>query len=291
MTLTRRRFLTITAALAANPASAGTEHWRGQALGADVSVTVRGPREAARHAIAETRTLLAQIDALFSLYDPSSTLSQLNRRGVFNAPDPRFVTLMQAADWGFRVTGGLFDPTVQPLWLASAAGQDPAAGCAAVGWNRVRFNAGLVQLDTGQALTFNGIAQGFATDLVSDRLTALGLRDVLVNIGEYRALGGPWRLAISDPMHGMLGMRTLTDSAIATSSPTAMQLGAQTHILHPTARPNWSTVSVEATTATLADCLSTALCLAPRDQIAALRDVPEVMRITLVDFDGNLFTV
>ena len=291
MTLTRRRFLTISAAMAATPANAATEHWQGRALGAEVSLTVRGPRDAAAHAIAETRALLTEIEALFSLHDPGSALSRLNASGALAAPDARFVALMQAADQGFRVTGGLFDPTVQPLWLASANGHDPAQARAAVGWDRVRFDARAVQLGAGQALTFNGIAQGFATDLISDRLLALGLRDVLVNIGEHRALGGPWQLAISDPVHGMLGLRSLTDRAIATSSPAAMQLGAHTHILHPTARPHWSTVSVEATTATLADCLSTALCLATRDQAAALRDLPDVLRITLVDFDGNLSTL
>lgn len=291
MTLTRRRFLTISAALAATPASAATEQWQGRAMGAEVSLTVRGPRDAAAHAITETQALLRQIEALFSLHDPGSALSRLNATGVLTAPDARFVALMQAADQGYRVTGGLFDPTMQPLWLASARGHDPAQARAAVGWDRVRFDARAVRLGAGQAVTFNGIAQGFATDLISDRLLSLGLRDVLVNIGEHRALGGPWQLAISDPAHGMLGLRSLTDRAIATSSPTAMHLGAQTHILHPTARPHWSTVSVEAATATLADCLSTAICLAPRDQAAALRHLPDVLRVTLVDFDGNLSTL
>ena len=62
MTLTRRRFLTISAAMAATPANAATEHWQGRALGAEVSLTVRGPRDAAAHAIAETRMLLGQIE-------------------------------------------------------------------------------------------------------------------------------------------------------------------------------------------------------------------------------------
>jgi thiamine biosynthesis lipoprotein len=51
-------------------------------------------------------------------------------------------------------------------------------------------------------------------------------------------------------------------------------------------------VSVEATSATLADALSTCLVLAPRAQIEALRaEVPEMHRITLVDADGNLVTL
>lgn len=286
--LTRRRFLAISAAVAAGPAWAERHSWQGRALGADVSLTIHGPRPVAASAVEQLRRILAEVEKLFSLYDESATLVQLNGKGHLLSPDPRFVALMQAADHAHHLTGGLFDPTVQPLWRALADGGDIAGGQRAVGWHRVAFNRHRIDLAAGQALTFNGIAQGFATDLIADELKAHGLTDTLINIGEYRALGGPWRLAISDPAHGELGMRTLRNRAIATSSPAAMMLGAQTHILHPAARPCWSTVSVEAETATLADSLSTALCLAPRDQVAAMRDADGVNRITLVDFDGNL---
>ena len=291
MMLTRRRFLTISAAMAAGPAWATPQRWEGRAFGADVSLTIRGPRDDAMAAIEATRRIIARVEGLFSLYDPASALSELNRVGRLREPDPDFLALMQAADLGYRLTSGLFDPTVQPLWRALADGSDTAAATAAMGWDRVRFDAGAIRLDRGQALTFNGIAQGFATDLVTAQFQRLGLTETLVNIGEYRALGGSWRLAISDPVHGELGTRRITQGAIATSSPAAMSLGAQAHILHPRHRARWSTVSVEADTATLADCLSTALCLAPLDQIAALRAADGIGQITLVDFNGDLTTL
>ena len=87
--------------------------------------------------------------------------------------------------------------------------------------------------------------------------------------GGSAAIGGPFRLSLEDPHFGPVGLRTLHDKAMATSSPGAMMLGQRAHILHPTARaaPLWSTISVEADSAALADGLSTALCLASRDQI------------------------
>ncbi len=285
MRMTRRHFLTISAAMAAAPAWADTHSWQGHAFGAEVSLTIKG---GSAEVLQKVRTRLLEIEKLFSLYDPGSALVWLNNEGVLYDPDDRFIRLMRAADVANAVTNGLFDPTVQPLWRAVAEGDDIDTARALIGWDRVQFDAGRVKLDAGQALTFNGIAQGFATDLVTEQLHALGLTDTLVNIGEYRALGGPWRLGISDPMHGQLGMRTLQGNAIATSSPTAMQLGQQMHILHHKARARWSTVSVEAATATLADCLSTALCLAPRDLIDAVRATDGIQRITLVDFQGNL---
>ena len=291
MKITRRRFLTISAAMAATPAWAAPQHWQGRAFGAYVSLTIRGAKDVATEVIDAARRIIADVEALFSLYDPASALSQLNATGAMLRPASRFLTLMQAADDGHRLTDGLFDPTVQPLWQALAHGTDPTQAGLAIGWERVRFDHSAITLGQDQALTFNGIAQGFATDLVTEAFAALGLTDVLVNIGEYRALGGPWRLAVSDPAHGRLGMRTLRTGAIATSSPSAMSLGDQSHILHPQRQPQWSTVSVEARTATMADCISTALCLATRDQIADIRAADGIHRITLVDFNGDLTTL
>lgn len=288
MPMNRRRFLTISAAMAVTPVWAGTQSWQGRALGADVSLTIRGAPGASTAVLAQMRAILAEVEILFSLYDPTSALVKLNDTGLLSEPADEFIALMAASDRAYRITNGLFDPTVQPLWRAMAKGSDISAARSAIGWDRVRWDDRHVQLGPGQALTFNGIAQGFATDLVAERLSALGLRDVLVNIGEYRAIGGLWRLGIRDPAHGQLGMRTLDGGAIATSSPGAMALGDHAHILHAYAQPRWSTVSVEAETATLADCLSTALCLAPRDLIDAVRNYDDVRRITLVDFAGNL---
>lgn len=291
MRMDRRRFLTISAGFTAVPGLAQAAEWRGRAFGADVVLTIRGPRDAAQAALSEARQLIAQVEQLFSLYDPHSRLSELNRTGKLAAPHPQFTALMRAADTAHVQTDGLFDPTVQPLWQALAEGRNAASVLPSIGWDRVRFDARGIELGTDQALTFNGIAQGFATDLVADALAARGITDALVNIGEYRGHGGPWRLGIEDPLQGLMGTRTLHGGAIATSSPAATMVGRFGHILHETAHPQWSTVSVEASSATVADSLSTAMVLAPRDQIEAIRTRADITRVTLVDFDGNLMTL
>lgn len=292
MTLTRRRFLTISAGFACAPRFAEANTWQGRAFGADVSITLRGPNSHTMPTLRQARAQIAEIEKLFSLHDPASALSQLNTTGALHSPDSRFVALMQAADHAFTVTDGLFDPTVQTLWRATATGENIDVAQRAVGWRRVRFDTQKITLSPGQALTFNGIAQGFATDEITQTLKAHGLQNVLVNIGEFRALGGPWRLGLSDPTWGHLGTRTVTDTAIATSSPGAMSLGRADHILHPVAQPQWSTVSVEATTATLADSLSTALVLAPLDQITTIKQASrDLGRITLVSGQGEVTTI
>ena len=107
------------------------------------------------------------------------------------------------------------------------------------------------------------------------------------------ARGGPWRLGVADPVHGIALERTITDGAIATSSPGAMWLGAQGHILSPAGHaPMWSSVSVEATNATLADAVSTALCLADRAAMRRIKQaLPEMHRIIAIDADGNIATI
>ena len=294
MTLTRRRFLTLSAAAAgaaiASPGAAAQTSWQGRAFGADVSLTLHGPRAVTGPALTMTRALLRDVERCFSLYDPASLLVQLNATGQL-VPNDHMRALMQAADLAHRITGGLFDPTVQPLWQALAAGTDPASARQAIGWERVQWSAQHIQLGRGQALTFNGIAQGYATDVISAALEQAGLTQTLVNIGEYRSSGGPWSLGLSDPQFGHMGNRTLVDGAIATSSPAATPIGPDGHILHTAAQPHWSTVSVEAKTATLADSLSTALVLAPLEQVRNIRRIAGVRRITLVGMDGDLITL
>ncbi|MCC1494968.1 FAD:protein FMN transferase [Cognatishimia sp. F0-27] len=292
MSLTRRRFLHLSAAFACAPQLARADSWQGRALGADVSVTLAGPREETAAALVAIPAALRRIEALFSLYDSGSALSRLNAAGALPAPDPAFLSLLRAAGRAHAQTGGLFDPTVQPLWSAQALGGDVKAARRLIGWERLRFGAAGVVLDDGQALTLNGIAQGFATDMIRAQLASAGFTRALIQIGEHAALGGPFRLGIDDPAQGHLGHVTLADSAIATSSPGAMRLGYGSHILSPTgSAPLWSTVSIEAPTATLADALSTAAVFMPRAALIRLKAEAGLRRVLVVDHDGRLSTL
>jgi thiamine biosynthesis lipoprotein len=289
----RRRFLQILAS-AALPAAFGrpvaAAAWQGVAFGADCSVELAGPGAEAFLATLPAR--LAQIERLFSLYDPASELSRLNAAGGLADPTPEMRAILTLCDQLHRVTGGRFDPTVQPLWRALADGRETATARAAIGWGRVGL-AREVQLGAGQALTLNGIAQGFAADLIRADLAAAGFVHALVNLGEFAALGGPWHLAVADPQWGEMALRSLTGTAIATSCPAATLVGGQSHILDPRGgAPQWSTVSVEADSAAVADGLSTALCLASKaDAQAILAQLPGVGSVTLIAPSGDLSTI
>jgi thiamine biosynthesis lipoprotein len=293
----RRRFIQIVAAAACLPASARAETLRHRrlALGAEAEIVLTGPPAVTGPALAAAAAEIERAEALFSLHRADSLLSRLNAVGRVDAPPPDFLELLRLCGRLHRATDGRFDPTVQPLWRALAEGRDPAPARATLGWSRVTLAGGSVRLGPGQALTLNGIAQGWATDRVTEALARHGLTRALVNIGEHRALGGPFRLGIEDPAAGLLGHLTLKDRAVATSSPGALVLAdGSAHILDPLGGgpPVWSTVCVTAPSATLADGLSTALCLTPREAIGPALDLlGGDIAVRLVDRDGTLTTI
>lgn len=292
--ITRRRFLTISCAALGAPARAAgvTTRWHGRALGANVSVAIHGPADIAEPALAEALRQIARVEALFSLYAPDSLLVALNRTGQLDAPPADMLALFEASSAMHAATGGLFDPTVQVLWQALATGVPPEDAQPHIGWSRVAVSPERIQLAPGQQLSFNGIAQGYATDRVSDALRAAGLRDIHVNIGEHAAYGDARRLGLSDPTHGHLGHLTLNNGAVATSSPGATHVRGAAHIFGPRGEaPLWSTITVMAHRATEADALSTALCLAPVDVLQRARALPGIQRIVAVTPDGDLITL
>lgn len=276
MTLTRRRFLTIaaTAALAATPARALTE-WRGMALGARARILIDHPEAAA--ITAEAAAEIARLEGIFSLYRADSALSQLNATGRLDAPPFELLECLALCGSVHAATGGLFDPTVQPLWSLYAesysAGRAPTAtqivaAQARTGWAGVSADADSIRLRPGMALTLNGVAQGFVADKVAALLRERGLSHVMVDTGELQALGPmpdgtDWPVQLTSG--GTLALRQgglASSSALGTTFDAAGKVG---HILNPAtgrpAVPTWQLVTVTAQSAGLADALSTAACL------------------------------
>lgn len=290
--LTRRRFLAIAACAGAlGPRAAAAQQvtqWHATALGARATLSLAHPEAGA---IADRIWAeLRRLERIFSLYRPDSALSVLNADSRLAAPPFELLACLGLCDAIYRASGGLFDPTVQPLWAAHARhhgpdGPDPAAivrARALVGWRDVQFDSRRVCLARpGMALTLNGIAQGYIADRLAAMLARQGLTGIMVDTGELRALGphpdgGDWPVTLRTPGGLTAGTARLRDRALATSAPhgTNFDAGARFgHILDPrTGRPArvpWRLVSVGGPSAALADGLSTALCLMDRAAMAA----------------------
>lgn len=328
--VTRRRFVSIAAACAAGGlprlVRSAVEPpvepvvWRGSAMGALGSMTLLHPDR--NHAIALLSACLdeiARLEAILSLYRPDSTLARLNAAGELRDPPHELVELLGIALALSRSSGGAFDPTVQPLYQlyadhyahpgAAPGGPSPEAIAGAlrvVDYRGVEVAADRIRLHgRGMAITLNGIAQGYVTDRVADLLRAASFDDVLIDLGEARALGsGPqgraWRAAVADPRQPS---RTLFElplgegpgalSALATSAGYGTRFGPDPRVHHlfdphsgHSANP-WLSVSVAAARATLADGLSTTLAVSPRERAPALLAGHASTRAWLVDASGR----
>lgn len=281
MLVTRRRLIAISAVLATAPAiaraNAATRFWTGQALGARASIRIEHPQ--AEAIVARVMAEIDRLENVLSLYRANSALCRLNRDGHLQDPPFELLGCLSLADAVHLASGGRFDPTVQPLWTlwaqsaANGTRPDPADVDRVrgnVGWGKVTLDAAAITLHPGMALTLNGIGQGYVADRVAAMLEAEGLTDILIDTGEFRALGGqpggdgwPVRLESGERL-------PLRQRAVATSAPlgtTFDQAARDGHILDPmTGMPapaNWRSVSVSAPSAAIADALATAACLMP----------------------------
>ncbi len=312
--VSRRRAIGIFAATAGLPLvasvpgvvrAAGREgslfEWRGTALGTSSRMILSHPdREAARRLVVMCRDEIERLERIFSLYRPSSEISRLNHHGRLDAPSHDMLRLLSACRRFGDLSGGAFDVTVQPLWRLYAdhfaAHPEDNNGPDGEALERVR---GLVNYKDvavtarrisfarqGMAVTLNGIAQGYITDRVAELLRAEGMDNVLIQLGETRALGGhpegrAWRLGLTAPGTHDAGidhdtgadhdtgvgkhMVELRNRALASSAPhgfTFDREGRFHHLIDP-ASGNSSRivagVSVTAGRAADADALSTAL--------------------------------
>ncbi|MDV7143275.1 FAD:protein FMN transferase [Tropicimonas sp. TH_r6] len=291
--LSRRRFLAITASAAATPALAGPRgaHWRGTALGAGASMRLEGIDAArARPVFAAVAAELRRLEAIFSLHETQSSLSRLNRTGRLDHPPAELLEVLSLSGLLHSVTRGAFDPTIQPLWQlraeAAVRGRTPDAtgmeeAQARTGWTALRVDPQQVAFARpGMALTLNGIAQGYITDKIAALLHGRGLRDVLIDMGEIaasgsRADGAAWTAGVARPDGTVVRRVKLTDRALATSAPSGTLLDAQGkvgHILDPqtgASETRHGLVSVSAGRAAIADGLSTACCLLSSEDVHA----------------------
>jgi len=289
--------------------------WRGAALGAEAEIVLGHPRpEAAQRVLAACLDEIDRLERVFSLHRADSELARLNRAGRLERPSLDLLALLAEARRLSALSGGAFCVTIQPLWRlyaqhfaeVGATGGPPRRqverALALVG------DAGLEATPReaafrrpGMAVTLNGIAQGYITDRVADLLRDQGLDQVLVELGETRALGGhpggrDWRIGVADPAAPGRALRTieLRDRAVASSGGYGSRFepsGRYHHLLDPASGDSarrWAGVTVLAERATLADGLSTALSVMPPERAPALLAAVPGARALFIDADGRV---
>jgi thiamine biosynthesis lipoprotein len=194
------------------------------AFGTTVSIAaIHENPEIAGDAIDEALALTRRIDSLLTVQRAGSEVARLNALGALPHPDPHLVQVLAFSQRLSSLSDGAFDVTVQPLWRlyieCKRRGRTPTAAEVAetrslVDWRAIEVSARRITLGrTGMSITLNGVAQGYAADLALAALRERGIRDALIDTGEFGAEGErgprqPWNVGIQHPR--------MTDAVIAT---------------------------------------------------------------------------
>ena len=173
--------------------------------------------------------LLQNIDNSLSGYNRKSLLSRFNA-GDTIIPDSLFVEIYNIAFDIYDQTGGAVDAASAPLfdiWGFGFANDSlPSSDMVSevmqsCGMSRLKRNIPDVLTFEGSLspitlleedgslpkLNYNAIAQGYSCDIVARYLYSIGVRDMLVDIGEIfcdgvNPSGHPWTLGIDRPVDG-----------------------------------------------------------------------------------------
>ncbi len=212
-------------------------------------------------AIEEVEHLLQELEAAWSVTEPDSLISQLNRGE--GSPDAGQQALLEEAKVMQSLTGGAFDPELlayMELWGFRS------------GNYRVPEEEALAQAEKKWDL--GGILKGYAGDRAVEILQNHRVERAILNLGGnvqtygQKADGSPWVIAIQNPDGGTLGNVSVEGTmAVVTSGDYQRYFELDGcryhHILDPkTGRPAESglrSVTVICSSGTRADALSTAL--------------------------------
>lgn len=186
-----------------------------------VKMNLSGVRErpaVIRHTI---DSLLTEIDNTLSGYNKGSQLSRFNR-GEDISPNAMFRDIYSRSYAFWEETDGALDVAAAPLFDAWGFGfsrdslpSDEAVArlLATCGMKRLKgeFTDGqsLLKEPGGPrpSLNFNAVAQGYSCDVIAEYLRGIGVKDMLVDIGEIFCMGlnpdgKPWRLGVDRPEDG-----------------------------------------------------------------------------------------
>ena len=194
-----------------------------------VKVNMQGVRVSPETVAAAIDSLLEAIDFSISGYNRNSLLSKRNA-GEEIVPDRYFSELLELSEKYKELSGGAFDVYSGPLFDLWGFGftKDtmPSADrinavLASCGMGRMKADiltaaqdgtissADLLKKPSAELprLNFNAIAQGYSCDVVAAYLYGLGVKDMLVDIGEIfcdgvNPGGKPWRVGVDRPFDG-----------------------------------------------------------------------------------------
>ncbi|MGI9614015.1 MAG: FAD:protein FMN transferase [Acidimicrobiales bacterium] len=223
-------------------------------MGTDGHLVAVGPR--GEHHLHRAEARLAELEQLWSRFIDSSEVSMLNAAAgqvVRVSPETRRLVEVAVAAW--RLTNGLFDPTLGRHMEAMGYDRDFSAieGVVPAGPRPISSACASISIGADGDVTMasdisfdpGGIGKGLAADIVTAEMQAAGAWGAMVNVGgDLRTRGlGPvrdeWEVSIAEPnvAESALTQVTLRDGAVATSTTRKRRWAGPTgechHVLDP----------------------------------------------------------
>jgi thiamine biosynthesis lipoprotein len=286
------------------------------AMGTLVSVSALArSKDRVEDAIGRTFLEMDRLIRIFSRFEGSSALTQLNTHARLDAVPPEFSHVVSRSLRFHGLSRGAFNISVEPLVdlfrkrLDSGTPEQPSeveitevmelvdARSIGVSRREIRFEK------AGMGITLDGIAKGHIVDAMSRVLERHGVRRYLINAGgDIRAAGGkehalPWTVAVKSPARdGCFPDRIhLTDGAVATSGSYEVYLDRDRQHHHivssKTGRsPTLSTsVTVVAPSALSADALATGVFVMDPPEGIAFIDGMAGCEVLIINREGRQF--
>ena len=283
---------------------------------------------------AEVDSILNRIDLSLSGYNGNSILSRFNA-GETVVPDSLFLDMYSKAVTVYEQTEECVDAASAPLFDLWGFGfrsgslpseEEVASLMEKCGMDRLRKDMGGLLDDEGNLvpgdllndvsdelpqLNYNAIAQGYSCDVVAEYLYSIGVKDMMVDIGEIfcdgvNPSGKPWTIGIDRPSDGndTLGA-DIYDIFHVPSGPHGVVTSGNyrkyyvrdgkkyAHTIDPrTGYPvthNLLSATVVASDATLADAYATyCMVIGLEESVAFVSSMPDVEAFLIYDEDGDM---
>jgi methylenetetrahydrofolate dehydrogenase (NADP+) / methenyltetrahydrofolate cyclohydrolase len=257
-------------------------HFEGKAMTLPYHITVgqKLSQKEQRAVFEVIEKTFAEVHDTFDNWNPDSEISRLNAspQETLIPLSPPLQDLLTLCDQMVALSGGRFDPTVEPLakiWRESRKKKETPStdalqvACDALGWNHISIHNGIFKKDNSfTRLDLCGVSKGLCIDWIVERLQKLGIKNLVAEwAGEIRAVGHhpesrDWLVritpAITENQKPMAPI-ALRNCAVATSSNPFFQI-IDPLTASPIEKTEYSVASstVIAPTCALADALATA---------------------------------
>lgn len=263
---------------------------------------------------------LREIEQKMTINQAGSEIDNVNlqagKQAVTVSADT-FAVVRRALEYG-EITGGKFDPTIQPivsLWrIGSPEARVPSpaeiqANLPLVDYRHVQLDEQRLTIylpQAGMGLDLGGIAKGYAADQAVSILREQGVKNAIISLGGNvytlgrNPQGKPWRIGVQNPeneRNTFIGVIETGDETLVTSGAYEryLEVGGKVyhHIIDPaTGYPAESDVlsSTIITTQSIdADALSTSIFILGREKgLQLIEQLPGIEAI-VIDLDRQVY--